>query len=464
MILLILLKLHTLKVNALTEIFLGDNGRIDVGVGETISITLKVEGIENIYGTEIILSYNQEVLMPMKEKFEEGELLLGKHIFTAVNRIGSGELKYIATLLGKEKNLNSQGNLLRARFKVSQSGDGNIHIQRIKLLDRTGRKIAYTPQSIRIIVDAGGDKTSEKSDRESSREVNLVQDGISIEFSGDIVDKKSLRVIDIHNMTQTGIKLCSKIYEITGTVPIENQTVTIMMKYDPLGIDSKKLGIYYYHDERRKWLYMGGAVDESHQVITFQTQGISFKKIGVFENSEYPQFVDLSEGTINAPMKKIFMLGIMKGYEDFTFRPDNGVTREEFICGILQTLDMPVLTGVDVETALDTSDWAKQYMHTAKMLNMIRGYEDGSIRGNRTISIMEAAVIIDRVLKLKDPGTHIPLNDENEISPWALKSIRKLTAYDLLTLAEVDKIQVKNTVSRKETVMLLGRIVTFLRF
>lgn len=462
LVLLVLLELHTLKVNALTETLFADNSRFDVKVGETIAVTLKVQDIENIYGIDLALSYNEDVVVPVKEKFQEGSLLLGKHIFTAVNRIGNGEAKFMATLLGQES-LPSQGELLRASFEVRKRGNGDISVKDIKLLDRTGKKIEYEPPSILLTVDSGRGVDNGKADANNVDRVSLEQDGISIGLAGEIVDKKHVKVVDIHNITQTGITLRSKIYEIGGIEAISNEPITVMMKYASVDVETKKLGLYYYHEGRRKWLYMGGIVDESRQVITMITKDIPFKQIAVFENNEYVQFVDLPEEAIDDSMKKVLMLGLMKGYEDFTFRPDKEITREELLCVMLRVLEIPVLTKMGQETYLDTSDWAEPYIYTAKMLNIINGYEDGSIRGRQSISMMEAAVIIDRALKLKEPIVHVKLNNQHEIPPWAIKSFEKLVAYDILPGTENPPMQLSETISRKEVVMFLAKTITFLK-
>lgn len=99
--------------------------------------------------------------------------------------------------------------------------------------------------------------------------------------------------------------------------------------------------------------------------------------------------------------------GIMSGYEDGSFKPENAITREEMAKLIVSAIGEDVLAQLigDVSESKFTdadeiSDWALSAVNQLAALGVITGYEDGSFRPSQVITRAEAAVIIDRVSAL----------------------------------------------------------------
>ena len=87
--------------------------------------------------------------------------------------------------------------------------------------------------------------------------------------------------------------------------------------------------------------------------------------------------------------------GIVSGYEDGTFRPENTITREEFATMIcrLKKYDTSV-TGSFSDVPAD--HWAASYIAAMKANGIIGGYEDGSFGLGKNITRAEAIAIINR--------------------------------------------------------------------
>ena len=89
--------------------------------------------------------------------------------------------------------------------------------------------------------------------------------------------------------------------------------------------------------------------------------------------------------------------GIILGYEDGTFRGDNTITRAEFATIASK------FGGLNLEDSLPFSDvpedsWAYQYVLSAYNNGWIAGYPDGTFGPDRNITRAEAVVIINRIL------------------------------------------------------------------
>lgn len=94
-------------------------------------------------------------------------------------------------------------------------------------------------------------------------------------------------------------------------------------------------------------------------------------------------------------------LGIVSGYSDNTFRPDNPVTRAEALKIILVTggiteFDSVVPNFSDVDTV---NDWFALYTTYAKDSGLVSGYTDGTFRGNQSISRAEVCKIVVELIE-----------------------------------------------------------------
>lgn len=117
--------------------------------------------------------------------------------------------------------------------------------------------------------------------------------------------------------------------------------------------------------------------------------------------------------------------GIITGYPDNTFRPEQTITRAEFMVMTNKTFGFTGSTPINYRD-VDSGDWFAIDIARARAAGYISGYEDGTIRPNQQISRQEAAVIIAKILSLKPSNTAIVLNrisDNKSIAAWARDSI-----------------------------------------
>ncbi|MCC8169027.1 MAG: S-layer homology domain-containing protein [Oscillospiraceae bacterium] len=94
-------------------------------------------------------------------------------------------------------------------------------------------------------------------------------------------------------------------------------------------------------------------------------------------------------------------LGLMTGYEDGSFRPDNPVTRAEFIASVMRAaaIAYPDIEGDGVSFYdVDESHWAYEYIEKAVSMGFVSGYEDGTFRPEDNITYEQAAAMIFKML------------------------------------------------------------------
>lgn len=108
-------------------------------------------------------------------------------------------------------------------------------------------------------------------------------------------------------------------------------------------------------------------------------------------------FADVSEdGWYYSAVTTLASHGIINGYPDGTFRPDQHISRAEFvsICARFFDLEAGEIDFTDVAE----SSWAYDDISGAYHMGWINGYPDGCFRPNDDIKRTEVAAVINRVL------------------------------------------------------------------
>ena len=85
--------------------------------------------------------------------------------------------------------------------------------------------------------------------------------------------------------------------------------------------------------------------------------------------------------------------GIMQGAEEGYFRPDDLITRAEFISSVIMAFDMLDTYAQTTFTDLDSGAWYYHAVATAEYAGLIAGFEDGTFRGGFNIPKDELVVM-----------------------------------------------------------------------
>ncbi len=132
-------------------------------------------------------------------------------------------------------------------------------------------------------------------------------------------------------------------------------------------------------------------------------------------------FKDVNESTDEG--KSIYKLvdaGVINGNGDGTFTPQNGITRAEF-CKMINLVYNYTEKDQVLFTDVKASDWYYEQVLIAKKAGYIKGYEDGTFRGDNNITRQEFCTIITRINNLKVNGTAPTIADE--VESWAVEYV-----------------------------------------
>ena len=124
-------------------------------------------------------------------------------------------------------------------------------------------------------------------------------------------------------------------------------------------------------------------------------------------------------------------MGIIKGYEDGSFKPNDPISRAEF-AAIAARFD-PDGDKTPATFADVTSHWAKDEISIAANHGWIKGYEDGSFKPDQKITRAETMTLVNRVLK-RLPETKDDLHkdmktwpDNQNESAWFYLAVQEAT-------------------------------------
>lgn len=139
---------------------------------------------------------------------------------------------------------------------------------------------------------------------------------------------------------------------------------------------------------------------------------IVFTVINTIAMPAFADFTDVSsDAKVYTAVSVLSKLGVINGYEDGSFKPENNVTRAEFTAMLLRTRGLGSLGSTDLENPpfpdVSTSDvsWAIGNIRTAREMGIINGYEDGTFRPNDNVLYEEAVKMIVCALGYENFGT-----------------------------------------------------------
>jgi len=141
--------------------------------------------------------------------------------------------------------------------------------------------------------------------------------------------------------------------------------------------------------------------------------------------------------------------GIVNGYSDGTFRPDQRVNRAEFVKMVLQASEeRDTIRRCDVGGFLDVPDraWFAPYVCVAKRRDIVKGYDDRTFRPAEKITVGEAASMLASAF-------HLPLGEPTE--PWYEQPLVSLQERQALPLTLVSA---KSYLTRAQAADMIWRL------
>ncbi|TVY03950.1 S-layer homology domain-containing protein [Paenibacillus cremeus] len=148
-------------------------------------------------------------------------------------------------------------------------------------------------------------------------------------------------------------------------------------------------------------------------------------------------------------------IGFVSGYQDGSFHADQSVTRAEFVTMLVKALGISSKGSDNFADA--QGSWAAAAISTLKSNGIINGYDDGTFKPNNQISRAEIVAILVKVMNLSPATGNSKFNDTK--GSWAEEAINQLANAGIIGGKENGKFDPNSNSSRAEAVTMVLRVL-----
>ncbi len=200
---------------------------------------------------------------------------------------------------------------------------------------------------------------------------------------------------------------------------------------------------YVGDDEQKK------AVDKPTNILT-----VTVPKVGLKSFPDVP-----SNYWAKSPIEFMATLGVMNGFYDGKFRPDDSVSRAELATMMVKLKGLEA-NEVNSDPYPDVSKdyWAAKDIKAVSYLDLMTNYPDGEFKPEKKLTRLEAAVILEKFTEApepsavdKDPFVDLPHDH------WAAKYVKAASDFGLLDYLIGKKFEPDKEISRAEIAELLSK-------
>ncbi len=180
-------------------------------------------------------------------------------------------------------------------------------------------------------------------------------------------------------------------------------------------------------------LLTGTAVGTVIVTASNEASGVSGSIVVTVNDTLVQPVIELSDingSWAETNIKALVNAGSITGYPDGSFKPDNNISRAEFAVVLVKAFN---LESEDGKVFADTADhWAQSYIATAQALGIVNGYNNDYFGPNDLITREQMAVMIVKAAKLEANSSETIFLDDNEISAWAKSGISTAIAHQII--------------------------------
>jgi hypothetical protein len=147
---------------------------------------------------------------------------------------------------------------------------------------------------------------------------------------------------------------------------------------------------------------------------------------------------------------------VINGYEDGTFKPDNNINRAELAVIIVKVLGLKQPNGITkFKDDKDIPAWAKSYIKAAVESGILSGYTDNTFKANKPCSREEIVTMVMRAFELGSSTNGMNFKDSKEIQVWAKGYVSKAIELKIIKGYEDGMFRPAKNVTRAEAAVIV---------
>ncbi|NJR66066.1 MAG: DUF3747 domain-containing protein [Leptolyngbyaceae cyanobacterium CRU_2_3] len=158
-------------------------------------------------------------------------------------------------------------------------------------------------------------------------------------------------------------------------------------------------------------------------------------------------FQDIGGDIYSTEIQQAIQLGLIAGFEDSTFRPQQSLTREQLVSMALESLKrlpgvtftVPSVAAASPYGDVESGRWSAAKIEFAKLNNIVSGYEDGTFRPTQPVTRAEMMAILERTAEYGrslrrlppqlQPTTSTPAPFTDISGHWGASLISQMSTY-----------------------------------
>jgi hypothetical protein len=181
-------------------------------------------------------------------------------------------------------------------------------------------------------------------------------------------------------------------------------------------------------------------------------------------------FTDTTKHWAKDGIERMANKWLVQGVSKEEFRPDQPITRAELATLLTRTLGIKSSNANTAFKDLSHTDWFNDSVNAAVEGGIITGYEEGTFRPNQTITREEMAVMINRALQAagyddqQATGNLPAFTDQKQIKSWSTDAVQRLVQLQLMEGMSPTSFDPEKEATRAQSAVLLQRLLQILTF
>lgn len=190
---------------------------------------------------------------------------------------------------------------------------------------------------------------------------------------------------------------------------------------------------------------------KTHKPDSSQDEEIQEKELPPSSSS----FSDISHHWAGDNIIKLSSQGVISGYPDGSFKPDQNISRAEFVTLLVKAFNIDLKPGQVFE---DTQEhWARDYIAAARNQNIVQGLNEDEFGPDVLITREAMMVMIALALDLSADQPGLDFIDQGNISEWARSHVAAASKHHIIEGYPDGSLKPQAFASRAEAVSLILR-------
>lgn len=170
---------------------------------------------------------------------------------------------------------------------------------------------------------------------------------------------------------------------------------------------------------------------------------------------------DISSHWAKGEIRYLMEQGVVNGYKDGNFKPNDPVTRAEFIKMINSALGLTRKGQVSFNDICDKC-WFYDDIRIASRADYVSGYTDNTVKPNDNISREEASKMLGQAANIRELHTSTnSFKDSNRISSWARGYVNAMANEGYITGHTNGEFKPKDDLTRAQAATIIAKLMGY---